>query len=153
MKNNGKPTEALFEDSIRAAGKEAYAYRIKDAAAIRGITGRVGNGVDATPSDYICAAKGNTFFAEVKSTQDEKRFPFSLLKKGQTSHGKQIVAAGGLYLVFVHRLTTDQWYVLPLNDVFSHEATTGERSIRWEEMEKYLWPSMVASPKGNRPVW
>lgn len=152
MKNTGKPTEALFEASITALGKRGYWYRIKDAAAIKGLTGSVGVGVDATPSDYICAVWGLTFFAEVKSTQHETLFEFGLLKTGQNAHGRRIIAAGGDYLIFVHRLTTGDWYKIPMWVVHDYEAGAGRRSITWNEMEKYKC-LVEKTPKGTRPVW
>ena len=152
MKNTGKPTEARFEASITALGKAGYFYRIKDAAAIRGLTGRVGAGVDATPSDYICAVKGSTFFCEVKSTQHPSLFEFKLLKKGQNAHGARIVAAGGGYLVLVHRLETDDWYLLAMSRIREHQNTTGRKSLSWEEMRCFQCTT-EQTPAGSRPLW
>lgn len=152
MKNTGKRTEELFTASIEALGKQGYVYRIKDAAAIHGLTGRVGAGVDATPSDYICAVLGKTFFAEVKSTQHATLFEFKLLKKGQNSHGARIVAAGGSYLVFVHRMLTDDWYCIPMQAIRQHTATTNQKSMAWAELEK--WKCMTEPTRaGSRPLW
>ncbi len=150
-KNTGKPTERLFEASIDALGKRGYYYRIKDAAAIRGLTGKTGM-ADATPSDYICVVKGKMFFGEVKSTQHERLFEFSLLKKGQNSHGLRIIAAGGQYLVIVHRILTDEWYIIPRSVIKDHEATTKERSIPWLDLRKFEC-STEPTPAGNRPLW
>ncbi|PZP71753.1 Holliday junction resolvase RecU [Methylorubrum populi] len=152
MKNNGKPTEARFEASINALGKQGYLYRIKDAAAIHGLTGRVGAGVDATPSDYICAVRGKTFFAEVKSTQHETLFEFKLLKKGQNAHGARIVAAGGSYLIFVHRLLTDDWYCVPMALIRQHEALTNRKSMAWTEMGDWKCTT-EQTPAGSRLLW
>lgn len=152
MKNTGKPTEALFESAITALGKRGYFYRIKDAAEIRGLTGRIGSGVDATPSDYICAVNGSTFFAEVKSTQHATLFEFKLLKKGQNSHGARIVAAGGGYLVFVHNLLTDDWYVMPMSRIQKHKTETGRMSLSWSELEDCKCTTEL-TPKGRRPVF
>lgn len=151
-KNTGKPTEALFESSILALGKQGYFYRIKDAAAIKGLTGSVGAGIDATPSDYICAVLGKTFFAEVKSTQHETLFEFKLLKKGQNAHGARIVAAGGGYLVFVHRMLTDDWYVIPMSAIRAHEATMNRKSMAWTEMGAFRCTT-EPTPAGSRPLW
>lgn len=148
MRNTGKPSEKAFEDAVAAAGKRAWCYRIKDAAAIRGITGRVGQGIDATPSDYILIWNKETFLCEVKSTQHPTLFEFSLLTKGQKGHYPQIEAAGGQYIIFVHRLTTGDWYQIPMYDVAHHTS----KSFSWTEMEKYRWPSTVGSQKISRPV-
>lgn len=153
MKNTGKPTEKLFEDSITALGKDGYFYRIKDAAAIRGLTGSIGRAVDATPSDYVVCMLGETFFCEVKSTQHETLFEFSLLKKGQNAHSSRIIAAKGGYRVVIHRLSTDQWYIIPMSVILHHTVITQRKSFTWEELESYRWHSLVATPKGSRPKW
>ncbi|MES0183299.1 hypothetical protein NKK48_01120 [Mesorhizobium sp. C386A] len=51
-------------------------------------------------------------FAEVKSTQDETAFPFSLLRKIPSAMAIMILAAGGEYLVYIHRITTDEWFCI-----------------------------------------
>lgn len=151
-KNTGKPTEALFEASLDALGKAAYYYRIKDAAAIRGMTGQIGRGVDATPSDYICVVKGKTFFGEVKSTQHPTLFEFKLLKKGQNSHATRILAAGGGYLVVIHRLLTGDWYVVSKDALVRHETMTGRKSMSWDEMESCRC-TLEKTRAGTRPQW
>jgi penicillin-binding protein-related factor A (putative recombinase) len=152
MKNTGKPTEALFEGSITALGKEGYFYRIKDAAAIRGITGKVGAGIDATPSDYICAVKGQTFFCEVKSTQHETLFEFKMFRKGQNSHATRIMTAGGNYLVVIHRTLTDEWYLAGKSVFTAHEVATGRKSMAWTDMEIFRCITEL-TPAGRRPKW
>lgn len=136
-KNTGKPSEEDFTDSLNLVGKKAWWYRIKDAAAIRGLTGKIGH-VDKTPSDYVVVAYGLTAFCEVKSTQNETSFPFGLLKTGQVSHGIRILAAGGAYLVFVQRLPSLEWYVVPLCQI-NRVKSQGKQSIPWEALEKYRW--------------
>ena len=152
MKNTGKPTEARFEASINALGKRGYFYRIKDAAAIKGLTGSVGQGVDATPSDYICAVNDATFFCEVKSTQHETLFEFKLFRKGQNAHATRIIAAGGNYLVVIHQIHTDDWYVAPKSFFVAHENRTGRKSISWSELEPFRCTT-DATPAGRRPRW
>lgn len=152
MRNTGKPTERMFEGSIDALGKQGYYYRIKDAAAIKGLTGRVGTGVDATPSDYICAVKGTTFFCEVKSTQHATLFEFKMLQKGQNAHGKRIIAAGGNYLVMIHRMLTDEWFLVAKKTLVDHETATGRKSITWEELRTFRC-TVEKTPAGTRPRW
>jgi penicillin-binding protein-related factor A (putative recombinase) len=137
MKNTGKPSEGLFEGHWQRLGKRAYCYRVADAAEVRGRTGRIGL-TRATPSDYIVSTDGETFYAEVKSTQEKTSFPFSLLKKGQKSAAPQIVSAGGGYFVFVHNLTTGTWYRIPWQ-VIQAVKDLGRSSIPWTELENLKW--------------
>ncbi len=137
MKNTGKPTEKAFEAAVLALGKGGYFYRIKDAAAIHGLTGKVGH-VDETPSDYIVTAAGVTFYAELKSTQHETSFPFSLLKRGQTAHSTRILAAGGEYWVFVQRLPSEEWFRIPMR-LIQQVRAAGKSSIPWKDLEPYRW--------------
>ena len=152
MKNTGKPTERLFEESITALGKAGYFYRIKDAAAIKGLTGRVGVGIDATPSDYICVVKGTTFFCEVKSTHHATLFEFKMLARGQNAHGARIIAAGGNYLVMIHRMQTDDWYLIAKRHLVDHQDRTGTKSISWAELETFKCTA-DATRVGRRPQW
>lgn len=136
-KNTGKSSESFFEGIWRALGKRAFCYRIADAAEVRGRTGNIGT-TRATPSDYIVTSEGQTFYAEVKSTQNPTSFPFSLLKKGQQAAGPQVIAAGGSYFVFVHNLTTDTWYRVPYAVIMAVKDI-GRASIPWSELETLKW--------------
>jgi penicillin-binding protein-related factor A (putative recombinase) len=136
-KNTGKPSEASFESKLDALGKRAYYYRIKDAAAIRAITGVIGY-ADETPSDYIIVINGTVEFAEVKSTVDPVRFTMSQMTKGQNAHGVRILAAGGGYNVYIHRLATDQWYCVALSVMQMFKAQ-GYSSLKWEDLEAFRW--------------
>lgn len=136
-KNTGKPSETFFENVWQRLGKRAYCYRIADAAEVRGRTGKIGM-TRATPSDYIVTFAGETFYAEVKSTQEKTSFPFALLKKGQQAAGPQVIAAGGGYFVFAHNLNTDSWYRIPFA-VITAVKDAGRSSIPWSEMETLKW--------------
>ncbi len=135
-KNNGKPSEDIFEQHWNRLGKLAYCYRVADAAEVRGRTGRIGL-TRATPSDYI-VTHGTTFYAEVKSTLNKTSFPFSLLKKGQSAAAPQVNSAGGEYYVFVHNLTTNQWFRIPYQ-VIRAVKELGKESIPWSELEAFQW--------------
>ncbi len=137
MKNTGKPSEKIFEQRLALLGKRAYFYRIKDAATIKGLTGKVGN-VGASPSDYFIVLDGKTSFAEVKSTQEKTSFPFSLLKKGQVAHGIQINNAGGNYYVYIHNLNSDKWYRVPFG-LIEASRNLGKSSLTWESLQTYVW--------------
>ena len=135
--NTGKSSEKEFEARLSSLGKRAYFYRVKDAAAIRGLTGKIGH-ADATPADYIVVVDGDTHFAEVKSTINETSFPFSMLKKGQNSHGMRILAARGKYNVYIHHLPTEKWFRVPLS-VINAVRDIGKASLKWNDLERYRW--------------
>lgn len=136
-KNTGKPSETFFENVWQRLGKRAFCYRIADAAENYGRTKTIGM-IRATPSDYIVTYAGETFYAEVKSTQEKTSFPFALLKKGQSAAGPQVLAAGGGYFVFAHNLTTNTWYRVPYAVILAVKEI-GRSSIPWSEMETLIW--------------
>ncbi|WP_454287288.1 hypothetical protein [Rhizobium arsenicireducens] len=136
-KNTGKPSEEAFEAAWNRIGKRAYFYRIPDAAEHYGRAGKIIH-ARPTPSDYILTVDGLTAYAEVKSTQNRTSLPFSLLKKGQTVAGRQVLAAGGVYLIFAHNLLTDTWYRIPFEVVRAVEAL-GKASLPWTELENFKW--------------
>lgn len=144
-RNTGKPSETEFENSILALGKAGWFYRITDAAEVRGITGKIGLGMHATPSDYVVCVHGQLHMAEVKSTNDKVKFPFNLLKKGQLSHGRRITAARGPYQVYLHRMETDHWYSIPLRSILAVQDA-GRQSIPWDMMEQFRWDLRWPSP-------
>jgi len=136
-KNTGKPSETFFETVWQSLGKRAFCYRIADAAENYGRTKTIGM-IRATPSDYIVTFDGETFYAEVKSTQEKTSFPFALLKKGQRAAGPQVVTAGGGYFVFAHNLSTGRWYRIPYQ-VITAVKELGRSSIPWTELESLSW--------------
>lgn len=136
-KNLGGATEDDFEGKIRSLGKAAYLYRLVDAAEIRGRTGIVGR-ARAQPSDYLLTYKGKTVYAEVKGCEKETSFPLSYLRDAQTSAAKQVVAAGGEYLVFIKRLAVGNWYCVPYPALISL-PTDGAKSVKWEALAPFKW--------------
>jgi len=46
-----------------------------------------------------------------------------------------ILAAGGEYLVYVHRVLTDEWFRIPYQVIKNHST----RSLTWKELENYRW--------------
>lgn len=134
-KNSGKSSEALFEAALDRLGKRAYYHRLLDAAEVRGRTGRIGL-IRPMPSDYIVTIDGLTSYSEIKSSQDPSAFRFSLLRVKQSAAAVQIVAAGGDYFVYVHRLLTDTWFKFPYQIVLNVKAA-GKASIPWSDLKEY----------------
>ena len=121
-----------FDDYFKRKGKRAFVFKFPDAAEIYGRVGKIGQ-TRAVPSDRIVTCEGETYFAEVKSTEDPLRFKRSLLRKSQSAFATQIISAGGQYLVFVKALATNQWYVMPYN------VASACSSLLWSDMEPYKW--------------
>lgn len=136
-KNTGKPSEEDFEDRWARLGKAAHVHRFVDAAEVRGRTGKTGFTRKA-PADYLLTHNGRTTYAEVKSTQDDKAFRFSLLRAGQSAAAAMVIAAGGTYEVFVHRLLTNEWFRFPYSLVAETKAA-GKASIPWSALQPYRW--------------
>jgi penicillin-binding protein-related factor A (putative recombinase) len=129
MRNTGKPSEEEFEEYFKSFGKRAYVHRFVDAAEIKGRTGKVGEARPA-PADYLVTVDGETFYAEVKSTEHETRFAFSLLRTVQSAIAKQVLAAGGDYCLYIHSLHLNQWFKVP----YSQVKSSPKKSLTWEEL-------------------
>lgn len=132
-KNTGKPSENEFEKIWKQLGKRAWLWRIPDAAEVKGRTGNTGWDRSA-PSDYIVAHNG-VHFAEVKSTSDPTAFRFSLLRIKPSAMASMILAAGGDYHVYIHRIPTNQWFHIPYQMV----RDCPNRSLTWKELERHPW--------------
>ncbi|MBN7759812.1 hypothetical protein JYP52_01570 [Nitratireductor aquibiodomus] len=132
-KNTGKPSEQEFERIWDRLGKSAWYWRVVDAAEVRGRTGKSGF-TRSAPSDYVVAHDG-IHFAEVKSTQDDTAFRFSLLRTKPSAMAKMIVTAGGDYFVYIHRMKTGEWFKVPFSVIDNHP----KRSLTWPELKEYKW--------------
>jgi len=129
-----KQAEKDFEGFFKPLGKDAAVFRLSDTAAAKA-TG--GGFVAPQPSDYICVVKGETFLAEVKSTEDKKSFHFSNIRKGQIAASRRSAAAGGTYLFFIKSEELGQWYCLPAEVVF--ETLRAKKSMTWNELEPFKY--------------
>lgn len=133
-KNTGTPSQSAFEAVWKRLGSRAFCYRIADAAEVKGRTGKIGK-TRPTPSDFIVTFNGVTEYAEVKSTHNPTSFPFSNLEVGQKSAAVQILAAGGEYNVYVHRLPESIWYKIPYLLIRDSE----KKSLAWTQLETNIW--------------
>lgn len=132
-RNTGKSSEHLFEAYWGQFGKNAYCHRVLDSAAVHGQTGK--GLMQDSPCDYLVTHAGNTHYAEVKSCSSLTSFPFSQIEKGQWRTAKQVTAAGGKYLFYVHAIEIDKWFAIPAEVIFSTE----KKSLKWEELNRYLF--------------
>jgi hypothetical protein len=123
--------EDEFDGFWATLGKQAYVFKFPDAAEIFGRVKVIGKS-RAMPSDRLVTYKGETFYAEVKSTVDD-RFKKSLLRKTQSAMAKQIMAAGGKYLVYVKSLMLNRWFVM------SYDFASARPSYLWTDLESHRW--------------
>lgn len=123
--------EDEFDNFWAALGKSAYVFKFPDAAEIFGRVKVIGKS-RAMPSDRIVTFNGDTFYAEVKCTIDD-RFKRSLLRKTQSAMARQIMAAGGKYLVYAKSLLLGRWFVMP------YDIASARPSYLWTELDAYSW--------------
>lgn len=129
MQNTGKASEKQFDDHWLQYGKRALVYKFEDGAALYGLNKKaVAN--SKKPCDRIVVHDGRVIFAEVKSTQNETSFPFSIIKPGQIGYAKMIRAAGGTYEFFVHSLALNKWFRIPAGVVLDND----KKSLRWDDL-------------------
>lgn len=88
------------------------------------------------PADYLVTLDGDTYYAEVKSTENKTSFPFSLIRPNQWAAAAQQRAAGGLYFFYVKNLNTGDWHRVPGDVFLDHKAA---RSMKWSELKPYRW--------------
>ena len=141
-KNDGTKSQDIFVEKMEGffGAKNVFIYRLTDTKEIRGAikaSGGVAKGfAKATPSDFLVTVAGRMGYAEVKSTQNEHSFGFSCFTPGQWAGMKRQVAARGSYNVYVHRLNTDQWYVVS-GEAILVSVNLGKKSLKWEDMETW----------------
>lgn len=135
-KNLGGATQVDFENRLKRLGKAAYLYKLVDAAEIKGRTGIAGR-ARAQPSDYLLTYKGRTVYAEVKGCENTTSFPLSYLRDVQSAAARQIIAAGGEYLVFIKQLTTGLWFSVPHGVL--HALAGDNKSVKWEALAPHIW--------------
>lgn len=132
-----KQAEKDFEDSFDQYGKDAHVCRLSDTATAKATGGKRAF-IAAQPSDYIVTLKGETFFAEVKSTVDDGAFHFNNVRKQQMAASRRTAKAGGTYLFFIKSLYHMQWYCVPAQVV--HETIkSGKKHLTWSQMEPFKY--------------
>lgn len=131
---NWKKAENDFKAAFDRLGKSAVVVRFADTAEAKVLNGRKAYS-RSQPSDFLVVVDGETFFAEVKSSEKEVSFPFSGIQPYQWAKSRQIVAADGLYFFFLKSECRDQWFKVPAQVL--HQAE--KKSIRWDNLKGYEW--------------
>lgn len=137
-KNTGKPSEQLWREAHDRLGKQAVYFRLVDSAEIKAKTGKVAVAATSQPSDYILTLNGITAYCEVKSTHSKTSFPFNLIKSSQSAAAQRVLAAGGEYRIYVHRLETGEWFCIPY-PVIQAVKDSGKSSIPWQDLTPLRW--------------
>ena len=132
IKNDGKTSEGIFEDAMEARG---YAvFRLRDKRDLHGLNKR-SVAAFGQPSDYIVVAPGGAFLAEVKSSLNKTSFSYDCFTVAQKSamarcHMRRV---GHLYLVYIHNLSNDEWYLATGYDIVEG-IKAGIKSTKWSNL-------------------
>ena len=129
-----KKAENDFKNAFSALGKEAVVLRFSDAAEAKVLNGKFAK-ARAQASDFLVVVRGETFFAEVKSSEEKVSFPHSNIRPHQWARSKQIMLAGGRYFFFVKAEAYGVWYRIPAEILHASER----KSTRWSDIERYSW--------------
>lgn len=129
-----KKAENDFKDAFKPLGKGAVVLKFSDAAEAKVLNG-VRAKARAQASDFLVVARGETFFAEVKSSAEKVSFPHGNIQPHQLARSRQVVAAGGQYFFFIKSEALGQWFKVPAS--FIHRAT--KKSTKWSEIEDCKW--------------
>lgn len=124
-----KQVEKAFEKRISSS---ALAIRFQDTADAQG------SNLQTNPSDFVCVGVKGTFFAEVKSFRDAKRFPFSNIKKSQLTWAALIRQRKQPYFFYIYHLITERWFVIPA-DIILHMIREGVKSITLQQLSHFIW--------------
>lgn len=129
-----KKAENDFKDAFSSLGKAAVVLRFSDAAEAKVLNGKFAK-ARAQASDFLVVASGETFFAEVKSSEEKVSFPHSNIRPHQWARSRQVLLAGGQYFFFIKAEVYGVWYRIPAQVLHVAER----KSTRWSEIEGYSW--------------
>ena len=131
-----KQAEKEFENHFENT-KAAFIHRLSDTAQAKAVGGAAAFAA-AQPSDYVVTMRDlGMFYAEVKSTHDEKSFHFSNIRKGQIGACRRQLAAGGIYLIFIKNVLDESWYCLPGEHFL--QVFENKKHLTWEELEPFRY--------------
>jgi penicillin-binding protein-related factor A (putative recombinase) len=118
-------------------GKQCWCYAFEDTREAMGLSGSRRVFTKGRPSDYLVTAGGKTFFAEVKSSQNEVSFNLNNVEESQWQAAIRSVAAGGLYFFFIRCEVNGLWFQVPA--VILVEQRKTKKSIKWVDLKPYFW--------------
>ena len=133
MRNDGTASQDYFIAMMDAKPKHKV-FRMRDKKDLMGLNRGRKVAAFPLPSDYIVARPGGQFFAEVKSSSDETRFPYGNIEPGQRAAASMCAACDSPYWFFIHSLKLNRWFQLSGKDFYS-DVKAGKKSRRWDELE------------------
>ena len=87
--------------------------------------------MERNPSDFMITDNGDTYYAEVKHTENTTYITSSLLSE-QKMFRDRILKAGGKYIYYIYADNIHQWYAIP-GQVFKDRS-----NVKWKELGQYM---------------
>lgn len=134
-RNDGTEAQDAFVKTVMAKPR-TWVERFRDAKDLRGINGGRPVGDFAKPSDFLVTENGSLHYAEVKSTQNPRRFRFSQIEDGQRSAALKQAAIGGPYKFYIFSYGTSKWYLMDCQ-VYADAISQGKSSVLLEDLETW----------------
>lgn len=132
-----KKTQDEFASRLeKAYGKRVFIQRFSDTAVVKALVGKKAF-LPRQPADFHIILDGDSFYAEVKSSQNDHSFPLSSIQTHQLGVARRVTAAGGRYYFFVKSESLNRWFRLPA--CFILDALSERKSLPWGAMESYQY--------------
>lgn len=125
--------EKIVYDWYNTKSKYSVASRFQDALDATKRSG-FSHGIvpmGKNPSDFVITDNGETFYAEVKHTENPQGVTRALFEK-QRVFRDRILMAQGDYRYFVYSNNVHQWYCIP------GEVIRDNPNSKWKELGKYM---------------
>lgn len=132
-----KDAEAEFESWF--SGKDQYCHKIEDHLEATKVHVNRSLKVASRPSDFIVVDRGDTYFAEVKSSKNETSFPFANIKVPQWNAARRTVAAGGSYFFFLKNETAGLWFKVPAKVLVALKFEGDIKSVKWIHIAGFIY--------------
>jgi hypothetical protein len=134
-RNDGKAAERGFYSHWERIG---HIERLRDRQDLVGLNRGARLADFKKPADFLVSSPNNPLhYAEVKSTKDPARFPFSNIKEGQHKAAMLEASRGaGSYVFYIWSYAHSEWYVMTARQ-YKTAIDAGQRSIPFSELD--LW--------------
>lgn len=136
MKNDGTAAQEAFVARVMKQPK-AWVERFRDAKDLRGINGGRAVGDFAKPADFLVTEAGSMHLAEVKSTQNPRRFSFGQIEAYQHATALKQAAIGGPYTFYLFSFGTSKWYKMDCK-TYAAYIESGAASIKLIDLPEWV---------------